>query len=157
MQDRVICLDRSGILEYQMNRDPYLLIDAAEEVVPGVSAKGYKCLSDSDWFFKVHFPGDPNMPGLLQIEALVQMCALCVLTLPGNKGKIVYLTAANNLRFKRKVVSGDKLQIETGISSWKRGIGKCWGTGTVNGEEACRAEFTIVLPDELNEYIKPRP
>ena len=92
------------------------------------------------------------MPGLLQIEALVQMCALCVLTLPGNKGNIVYLTAANNLKFKRKIVSGDTLHIETGMSSWKRGIGKCWGIGTVEGNVACSAEFTIVLPDELKVY-----
>ena len=152
-----ISLDKNGILEYQMNRDPYLLIDAAEEVVPGVSAKGYKYLSDEDWFFKVHFPGDPNMPGLLQIEALVQMCALCVLTLPGNKGKIVYLAAANNLKFKRKIVSGDTLHIETGMSSWKRGIGKCWGAGKVDEEVACSAEFTIVLPDELKAYKLSSP
>jgi 3-hydroxyacyl-[acyl-carrier-protein] dehydratase len=86
-------LDRKGIQEYQRNRDPYLLIDFAEEVIPGVSAKGYKDLSEKDWFFECHWPGDPNMPGMLQIEALVQMCALTFLTLPGNKGKVVCVTS----------------------------------------------------------------
>ena len=49
-------------------------------------------------------------------------------------------------------MSGDTLNIETGLSSWKRGIGKCWGIGTVDGNVACSAEFTIVLPDELKVY-----
>ena len=71
-----ISLDKSGIHEYQQNRAPYLMIDYATEVIPGVSAKGYKDLKDDEWFFKVHWKNDPNMPGMLQIESLVQMSAL---------------------------------------------------------------------------------
>ncbi len=148
-------LDRKGIQEYQQNRDPYLLIDEALEVIPGVSAKGYKDLTEKDWFFECHWPGDPNMPGMLQIEALVQMCALTVLTLPGNKGKVVYLISANNIKLSRKIVAGDRLDIETKLLSWKRGLGNCSGTGSVNGEIACRADFTIVIPEVLNEYRVP--
>jgi len=148
-------LDLKGIYEYQQNRPPYLLIDFAEEVIPGVSAKGYKDLTKNDWFFECHWQGDPNMPGMLQIEALVQMCALTVLTLPGNKGKVVYLTAANNIRLLKKIVMGDRLNIETKLLSWKRGIGNCSGTGSVNGEIACRADFTIVMPDVLDKYKMP--
>ena len=48
-------------------------------------------------FFKVHWKNDPNVPGMLQVEALVQMSALSILCLPGNKGKVVYLTSATNL------------------------------------------------------------
>lgn len=145
-------LDRKAIQEYQQNRDPYLLIDFAEEVIPGVSAKGYKELKDDDWFFKCHWPGDPNMPGMLQTEALIQMCALTVLTLPGNKGKVVYITSANNLKWSRKIVAGDRLNIEAKLLSWGRGIGSCTGVGSVNGEIACRADFNIVMPDVLSEY-----
>lgn len=145
-------LDLNGIHEYQQNRYPYLLIDFVEEVIPGISAKGYKDLTEKDWFFECHWPGDPNMPGMLQIEALVQMAALTVLTLPGNKGKVVYLTSANNIKLSRKIMIGDRLNIETKLLSWKRGIGNCSGIGSVNGEIACRAEFTIVMPDVLNKY-----
>ena len=95
-------LDLKGILEYQQNREPYLLIDYATEIYPGKSAKGYKDLTKDEWFFKVHWPQDPNMPGMLQIEALVQMSALSILTLPGNKGKTMYLTSAHNLKFIKK-------------------------------------------------------
>ena len=66
-------------------------------------AKGYKNLND-EWFFKVHWKDDPNMPGMLQIEGLIQLSALVILTLPGNKGKKMYLTSANDLMFKKKIV-----------------------------------------------------
>jgi len=148
----VLRLDIKGIHEYQQNRHPYLFIDVAEEVIPGVSAKGYKDLPGDYWFFDCHFPGDPNMPGMLQIEALVQMCALAVLTLPGNKGKVAYLISANNIKLSKKIVPGDRLDIETKLLSWKRGVGNCTGTGSVSGEIACQADFTIVIPDILNKY-----
>jgi len=150
-----LALDLNGLLEYQMNRPPYLMMDAAEEIIPGKSARGYKDLPPDTWFFQCHFPGDPNMPGMLQTEALVQMAALSVLSLPGNKGKIVYLTNVKNIVLRRKIVPGDRLSMETELLSWRRGIGKCTGTGTVNGELACKAEFGIVMPDEL-EAFRPK-
>lgn len=147
-------LEYNGIHEYQKNSYPYLMIDYVEEVIPGKSAKGFKNLSANDWFFKCHFPGDPSMPGMLQIEALVQMFALTVLTLDGNKGKIAYLSSADNLKFSKKVLPGERLVIETELHSWKRGIGIGDGKGYVNGKIACQADFTIVIADILNQYFK---
>ena len=147
-----IQLNHSEILEYQKNRFPYLMIDMATEVIPGESAKGFKNLTSNDWFFECHFEGDPNMPGMLQVESLVQMSALSVLTLPGNKGKVVYLISANNIKLSRKVVVGDCFEIETKLLKWKRGLGNCEGVGKVNGEVACKAEFNIVMPDLIKEY-----
>ena len=92
------------------------------------------------------------MPGMLQIEALVQMAALAIVTLPGNKGKVIYLTKANNLEFKKKIVIGNRLNIETKIISWKRGLGLCSGIGKVKGEIACKADFNIVDPVELKKF-----
>ena len=145
-------LDLKGIHEFQQNRTPYLMIDAVDEIIPGVSAKGYKDLSWDDWWFKVHWPGDPNMPGMLQIEALVQLGALIILTLPGNKGKLVYLISANKLKFFKKIIPGDRLNINVNLVSWKRGIGVCSGIGKVGEKVACQAEFTIMMPDILKEY-----
>ena len=149
-------LGNEGIHEYQQNRYPYLLVDVAEEVIPGVSAKGYKNLSINDWFFDCHWPGDPNMPGMLQIEAMVQLCALCILTLEGNKGKVVYLSSASNLKWSRRVVPGDRLDMDTKLVSFKRGIGQCIGIGKVNDQMASKAEFTLVLPHVLEEFKKMR-
>ena len=145
-------LDMNGILEYQRNRFPYLMVDVATEVVPGRSAKGYKNLTANDWFFDCHWPGDPNMPGMLQVEALVQLSALTVLTLPGNKGKVVYIVSANKLKFARKVLPGDCFSMVCELKSWSRGVGRCTARATVDDELACTAEFNFVMPDILDKY-----
>jgi len=147
-----IILDKNGIHEYQQNRAPYLMIDFATEVIPGKSAKGYKDLNNDEWFFKVHWPKDPNMPGMLQVEALVQMCALSILCLPGNKGKIMYLASANNLKFIKKIVPNTKFEIDTKILSFKRGMAHCEGIGSIDKKIACKADFTLILPDEIKSY-----
>ena len=147
-----VVLDKKGIYEIQQNREPYLLIDYASEVIPGKSAKGYKDLKNDEWFFKVHWPNDPNMPGMLQVEALVQMCALALFSLPGNKGKVAYLTSANNIKLIEKIVPNCRLYIETEIKSYKRGVALCKGQGIIENETFFTAEFNLILPDELKKY-----
>ncbi len=146
-------LNKSQILDIQQNRDPYLMMDYVTDVKPGISSEGYKDLID-DWFFEVHWKNDPNMPGMLQIESLVQMASISILTLPNNKGKILYLTSANKLKFHKKVLKGDRLILRTKVNSWKRGYGSFIGQGFVKDNIACQAEFSLVLPDELKLYKK---
>ena len=145
-------LDKEQILEYQQNRPPYLMIDFAEEVVPGKSARGYKDFKEDEWFFKVHWPSDPNVPGMLQIEALVQMSALSILSLPGNKGKVMYLTSANNIKFIKKIIPNKRLYIETKVKNFKRGLAVCEGLGLIEKQIACKAEFNLILPEEIKKY-----
>ena len=145
-------LNKEQILEYQQNRPPYLMIDFAEEVIPGKSAKGYKDFKEDEWFFKVHWPRDPNVPGMLQIEALVQMSALSILSLPDNKGKVMYLTSANNIKFIKKIIPNKRLYIETKIKSFKRGLAICEGSGFIEKQMACKAEFNLILPEEIKKY-----
>jgi 3-hydroxyacyl-[acyl-carrier-protein] dehydratase len=147
-------LDKENILIYQKNRDPYLMIDYANEIIPGKSAKGYKDLGSDEWFFKVHWENDPNMPGMLQVESLVQMCALSILTLPGNKGKVMYLASANNLKFIKKVIPNTRLYLNTKIISFKRGLALCYGEGLIDNQIVCKADFNLILPDEINK-LKP--
>ena len=110
-------LDFVELLEYQPNRYPFLMIDYVEEVIPGKSAKGFKNLTLNEWYFPKHFPGAPNMPGALQLEALAQMMTVAITTIPGNKGKVVH-GIKHTVRFKKEVVPGDKLVIETVVDSW---------------------------------------
>jgi len=145
-------LDLIQIKEYQQNREPYLMIDHADEVVPGESAKGYKYLDENEWFFKVHWPTDPNMPGMLQVEALVQMSSLAILTLPGNKGKILYLVSADKVKLIKKITPKSKLVLETKVLSFKRGLAKCEGVGFVEKKKVCSAEFTLILPDVIKSF-----
>jgi 3-hydroxyacyl-[acyl-carrier-protein] dehydratase len=149
-------LDKKKILEYQKNRDPYLMIDYAEEVVPGISAKGFKLLKKKEWFFKVHWQGDPNMPGMLQTEALIQMSALIIQTLPGYKGKTLYLVNANDLRYFRKILPGDKLEIFSKLISWKRNLIKFQAEGYVSKKITCNASFTLVIPGSINININKK-
>lgn len=147
----IMTLDKEGIHEYQQNRFPYLMIDYVEKLIPGELAEGYKDVID-DFFLDVHWPKDPNMPGMLQIEALVQMGALTILSLPGNKGKIVYIANANRLKFARKILKGDRMQIFTKVVSFKRGVCAMEGYAEVNNKLACKAEFKFVLPDLISTY-----
>ena len=89
---------------------------------------------------------------MLQIEALVQMCALSILSLPNNKGKVVYLTSANNMKFIKKIIPDSRLYIETKIKSFKRGLAICEGIGLIQNKIACKAEFNLILPDEIKKY-----
>lgn len=145
-------LDHKDILEFQKNRFPYLMIDTVENVVPGKSSKGFKNLTANDWFFKCHFPGDPNMPGLLQVEAIVQIAALAILTISGNKGKIMYLSRLTDTKFKKKVIIGDRLDLYAEVISYKRGIAKYYGKGSVKEKKVCEASFELVLADEVNKF-----
>ena len=145
-------LNKEEILKYQQNKPPYLMIDFVEELVPGKSANGYKDFKEDEWFFKVHWPRDPNVPGMLQIEALVQMSALSILSLPGNKGKVMYLTSANNIKFIKKIIPNKRLYIETKVKSFKRGLAICEGLGLIEKQIACKAEFNLILPEEIKKY-----
>ena len=147
-------LSKKQIIKIQKNRDPYLLIDYATKVVPGKSVEGYKILKKNEWFFKVHWPGDPNMPGMLQVEAMVQMSSLIIFTLPNISGKTLYLADSNNIKFFKKIVPGDKLKIVSKLISNSRGLYKFEAEGYVRKKIACKANFTLILPGSV--HISPR-
>lgn len=142
--------------DYQPNRYPFLMIDYVEEVIPGKSAKGYKNLTANEWYFPVHFPGAPNMPGALQLEALAQMLTVAITTLPGLKGKVTH-ALEHRVRFRKEVFPGDKLIIETRVLSWSRGICKGAGSACVNSDVVCEADMLITIPEILEQYLPKRP
>ena len=90
----------------------------------------------------MHWPGDPNMPGMLQVEAMVQMSSLIIFTLPKMSGKTLYLADSNNIKFFKKIIPGDKLKIVSKLVSDKRGLLKFEAEGYVEKKIACKAEFT---------------
>jgi len=145
-------LNSIELQEYQLNRYPFLMIDHVDEVIPGKSARGYKNLTLNEWFFPVHFPGSPIMPGVLQVESLSQMLIIAITTLPGNKEKATRFVSESS-KFKKEVLPGDKLVIETNVNSWKHGIVKGVGVGYTNGTIAVEAEMVITIPDILEQYL----
>ena len=99
-------------------------------------------------------PGDPNMPGMLQLEAMTQMASLIILSKKENHKKLMYLVSMDKIRFFKKVVPENKLQIETELINWNRGIGKFVGKCMINNDIVSKAEFKLMLLDELRKYNK---
>ena len=155
-EETVMNLDAYAIQQYQQNRYPCLFIDYVEEAVPGKSAKGYKNFSFNEWFFPAHFPDEPNVPGFVQIEALTQLFLMTFLTLPGNKGKKTGFVSIENARFKKKILPGDRLDIQANLKSYRRGLAKGTSVGYINGDVACNVELVIAIPDILNKFIPMR-
>ena len=138
-------LTAKEIMEIIPHRQPFMLIDTIEEMEPGERALAKKGVSYNEPFFQGHFPGEPVMPGVLIIEALAQTGAVAILSLPENKGKTAYFAAINSAKFKKKVIPGDVLMLETEIIKVKgpMGIGKA--TATVDGKVAVQAELTFAI------------
>lgn len=138
-------LTSKEIMEIIPHRQPFMLIDTIEEMEPGERALAKKCVSYNEPFFQGHFPGEPVMPGVLIIEALAQTGAVAILSLPENKGKTAYFAAINSAKFKKKVIPGDVLMLETEIIKVKgpMGIGKA--KATVDGKVAVQAELTFAI------------
>ena len=140
---------RLGIKEIQEiipHRHPFLLIDFIDELEPGVRAVGYKSVTFNEPQFNGHFPGQPVMPGVLMIEALAQVGAVAILSLPENKGKTAFFGAINNAKFKQMVLPGDRLKLESEIIKRKGpiGVGKAVATNA-EGKVAVSAELTFAI------------
>ncbi|GHV15678.1 3-hydroxyacyl-[acyl-carrier-protein] dehydratase FabZ [Spirochaetia bacterium] len=147
-----LSLDINQIQQYQKNRSPYLLIDRITELFPGKYAKGYKNLTMTEWFFPPHYPDNPMMPGLLQIEALNQMIGMCILTLPEYRGMALISLGVDHAEFIKPVVPGDRLDIEAELTYLRRGIGKGKASGFVNRILVCKTEYITSIPEVLKQF-----
>lgn len=127
------------------HRYPFLLIDSIEELEPGARALGKKCVSVNEPFFQGHFPGNPVMPGVLIIEALAQVGAVAMLSQPEYKGRTAYFAGIEKARFRRKVIPGDVLLLETEIIRTKGPVGVGRAVAKVDGEVAASAELTFSI------------
>ena len=127
------------------HRYPFLLIDTIEELEPGTRALGRKCVSVNEPFFQGHFPGNPVMPGVLIIEALAQVGAVAMLSQPDFQGRTAYFAGIDKARFRRKVVPGDVLLLETEIIKVKGPIGIGRAVAKVGDQVAAQAELTFSI------------
>ena len=153
--DDTLSFDLKGIQECQQNRYPQLFVDSIVDVIPGVSARGFKNFTYNEWFFPSHFADDPNVPGHIQIECLVQTFIMTFLCMDLYRGMKTNFVSINNAYFKRKIIPGERLEIRATLDSFKRGIAKGSAESFVGEEIACSADFLITRPDVL-ENFKPK-
>ena len=127
------------------HRAPFLLIDSAEIIEPEKSAKGFKKLTGNEDFFRGHFPDEPVMPGVLIVESMAQLGAVLALSIEKYKGKKIYFTSIDNVRFRKKVIPGDTLELFVEFVSFRHSMGRGRATASVNGTEVCSAELGFVF------------
>lgn len=138
-------LNIDQIEELLPHRYPFLLVDKIVDCTPGQSAKGVKCVTANEPFFQGHFPGFKVMPGVLILEALAQVGAVAILTVPENKGRLALFGGIKNARFKQQVRPGDVLELECELTARRGSVGFGTATAKVNGKTAAKAELTFAL------------
>ncbi|MBA3436070.1 MAG: 3-hydroxyacyl-ACP dehydratase FabZ [Chloroflexi bacterium] len=142
-------LSSRAIQDLIPHRWPFLLVDRIMEYDPERGyIRGEKGVTASEWFFQGHFPGLPVMPGVLQVEALAQTMAVYVARQPGFGDRIGLFAGIEGCRFKRIVQPGDRLSLEVTMEKLGRRFGKGRALATVDGEVACEALLSFVIPPE---------
>ncbi len=150
-------LDINQIQRFLPHRYPFLFVDAVDEVVPNESIRARKAVTANEAFFQGHFPGNPVMPGVLQIEAMGQAGALLAI-LSGaevGEGRSIYVASITDCRFKKPVVPGDLLELRAKVIRYRLGTWKLGCEVWVGGELASMATVTATAAPAASKKEVP--
>jgi UDP-3-O-[3-hydroxymyristoyl] N-acetylglucosamine deacetylase/3-hydroxyacyl-[acyl-carrier-protein] dehydratase len=139
-------LDTARLLKILPHRYPFLMVDRITRV-EGSKIAGVKNVSANEPYFQGHFPSQPIMPGVLQLEAIAQVAGVMMLRQAENFGKLAYFMSADRVRWRKPVRPGDVLVIEVELVKSRGKIGKARGVCSVDGETVSEAEVTFMLFD----------
>lgn len=140
--NEVPVMDVNRIRELLPHRYPFLLVDKIIEIGSNYIV-GVKNVSGNEPFFQGHFPKEPVMPGVLQVEAMAQVGGLLVLnTVEEPQNYSTYFMKIDGVKFRQKVVPGDTLVFRVEfMSPIRRGIATMKGYAFVGEKMVCEAEF----------------
>ncbi|MDK2820477.1 MAG: 3-hydroxyacyl-[acyl-carrier-protein] dehydratase [Clostridia bacterium] len=131
------------------HRYPFLMVDRILTLEAGKKAVGQKNVTSNEWYFEGHFPGQPVMPGVLIMEALAQVGAVALLSLPEFQGRVALFGGMDKVRFRRQVIPGDVLTLETEIIKLKGRIGKGFGCARIGDELVAQGELTFAIGEKI--------
>jgi 3-hydroxyacyl-[acyl-carrier-protein] dehydratase len=134
-------MNKTEIMEILPHRDNMLLVDEAE-VVDG-KALGKYHVRGGEWFLQGHFPGNPVVPGVIQLEILAQ--SACVLIASEIKGTTPMFAGIDNVKFKMPVHPGDTIETACTLTKVKPPFYFAEGQATVGGKLCVKAEFAFAL------------
>ena len=155
MENNTITLKE--IMSFIPHRYPFLLVDRIIDFVKDESATGIKNVTINEEFFQGHFPGDPVMPGVLQIEALAQTAAVLVVKSLGDKAPKnsgILFTTIDKVKFRKPVIPGDTLHLKVRVLKNKLSIYVIEGIGYVDGQKVIEAEFSAMIYDKDVKKVK---
>ncbi len=138
------------IQKYLPHRYPMLLVDRVLELEEGSRILAYKNVTFNESLFQGHFPGTPILPGVLVVEALAQASGILGFKTVGKKPEDGYLylfAGITEVRFKRRVVPGDRLMLESKVQMAKRNIWKFEVKATVDDELAVSGLLTCAITE----------
>ena len=139
------------IMKMLPHRYPFLLVDRLEVEEAGIKGIGLKNLTMNELFFQGHFPNNPIMPGVLQIEAMAQTAGCVVMSADVNyaeKKRSVLFMSVDGVKFRKPVRPGDQLKMHVEKIKERRNIFVFKGTGMVDGQVVSEAELTAMIIDE---------
>lgn len=142
-------LDVQEIYKILPHRYPMLLIDKVIELDGYKRAVGIKNVTANEPFFQGHFPGQPVMPGVLQIEAMAQLAGVLLMrqARSQNVKKMPVLLSLDGVKLRKTVVPGDQLRIEVEAVKIKSRTGEVYTKATVEGELVAEAMMKFMLID----------
>ncbi len=140
-------LDVREIAKILPHRYPFLLVDKVVELDGYRRAVGIKNVSFNEPFFQGHFPGQPIMPGVLQIEAMAQLAGVLLMRKSDNQARVAVLLSLDGVKLRKSVVPGDQLRIEVETIKVKARTGEVFARATVEGALVAEASMKFMLMD----------